>query len=125
MIGFLVLKAVDERLSKEAKLVIDPVAEAGVIERRQRVKKARRETSQAAVAERGVGLEGLELFEVHPQLRHDRFRIVIEAQVREIVSERPAHEEFHREVVQPFGVLLDVAALAIAHRIKRRTADSH
>ena len=68
MIGLLVLIAVDERLAEEAELVVDAVAEAGHVERRQRIEEAGGQAAEAAVAEGGVGLERLELFEIDAEL---------------------------------------------------------
>jgi hypothetical protein len=50
------LIAVVDLLAEQAVLVIDAVAISRDVERRERVEEAGRETTQAAVAERGVGL---------------------------------------------------------------------
>src|SRR5207245_10351105 len=99
--------------------------EARIGEGGDRIKEARREASQTAIAESSVWFEGLELLQIDAQFGHDRFRIVVEAEIREVVAESAAHEEFHGEVVQPLRILLDVTALALAHRVERRTPHSH
>src|SRR5207244_6105934 len=123
VIRLLVLIAVHERLSKKSELVVDAVAESRVIETGERIEKTGGEPSETAVAERGIRLERFELLEVDAKLRHDRVRVVVEAEVGEIVPEGAAHEELHREVVQPLRVLLAVAPLALAHRVERGTSN--
>ncbi len=125
VVGLLVLEAVDEGLAEEAELVVDAVAETGIVERGQGVEEAGRQTPETAVAEGRVGLEGLELLEVDAQLRHDRLGVRIEAQVREVVPEGAAHQELHGEVVEPLGILLAIAALALPHGVEGRPAHGH
>ena len=55
-IGLLALKAVEDFLAEEAVLIIDAVTEAGHAERRHGFQHAGGETSQAAVAQAGIGL---------------------------------------------------------------------
>jgi hypothetical protein len=125
VVGLLVLEAVDEGLTEEAVLVVDAVAEAGIVQRGQRIEEARRQPPEAAVAEGRVMLERLQLLEVDAQLGHDAFRVVVEAEVGEVVPEGPAHEELHGKVVEALRVLLAVAALALAHGVEGGTADGH
>ncbi len=116
------LKAVHEALTKETELVVDAVAEAGIVERRQRIEKARREAAEASVAERGIGLERLQFLQIDAELHDDRLRLVVELEIRQVVAEKAAHEELHGQVMQALRVLIPVAALALAHRIEARPA---
>ena len=81
MIGLLVLKAVDERLAEKAELVVDAVAEAGVVHRGQRIEEAGGQPSQSAIAEGRVGLQRLELVQIDAHLGGDRFGVIVEAEV--------------------------------------------
>ena len=63
-VGVLALLAVLDRLAEQAVLVVDAVAEAGHVEARERVEVAGGEPAEAAVAERGVGLELAQRLEV-------------------------------------------------------------
>ena len=125
MVGLLVLESVHEGLAKEAELVVDAVAEAGHVHGGERIEEAGGEASQAAVAEGGVGLLHGDLLEVGAELGEDRFGVAVEAEVGEVVAEGAAHEEFHGEVVEPLGVLLLVAPLALAHGVERRPPHGH
>ena len=66
-------------------------------------------------------LERLQLLQVDAELRDDRLRVVVEAEVGQVVPQGAAHQELHGEVVEALGVLLAIAALALAHGIERRT----
>jgi hypothetical protein len=58
------LVAVDELLLEEAELVVDAVAERGVIERGERIEETRGETAEAAVAEAHVDLGVADFLEI-------------------------------------------------------------
>ena len=88
---------------------------------RERVEEAGGEPSQTAVAEGGVVFERFELFEIDAELRDDRLRLVVQLEVRQVVAEGAAHEELHREVVEPLGILIAIPPLA--SRASHRASD--
>ena len=63
-VGLLALISVVDLLLEKAVIVVDAVAVSGHPERGQRLEEAGRQPSEAAVAQRGVGLGGDQLVEV-------------------------------------------------------------
>src|SRR5450432_3530824 len=55
-VGIFVLPALRDDLAKQAEIVADTVADGGNGERRHAFHEARREPTQTAIAERGIGL---------------------------------------------------------------------
>ena len=126
--GLLPLPAVLDRLPEHAVLVAEPVAHGGQLHRRHRVEEAGREPPEAAVAEAGVGLLLEEAEPVEVLLRDDLLRDRIEQQVHDVVRERAADQELHRQVVDALRVLALVGLLGahpslgqdVAHRARER-----
>ena len=99
-------------------LVAEAVADGGKLQRRHRVEEAGREPPEAAVAEPGVGLQLEEADPVEPfpaTTPGDR----VEQQVHDVVGERAADQELHRQVVDALGVLALVRLLGADHRCDR------
>src|SRR3989475_5579221 len=99
------LPAVLDRLPEHAVLVAHPVAHRGQLHRRHRVEEARSESAEAAVAEASVGLLLEQAHPVEVLLRDDLFREWIEQEIHDVVGERTADQELHREVVDALRVL--------------------
>src|SRR5687768_13713471 len=116
---------VDECLLEQSELVVDPVTEARIVQRGHRVQETSGQAAKTTVAESGIRLQMLELFEILTELADNRLRLIVETEVREVVRQRPAHEELHGQVVDAFGVLLAIPALAVAHGVERWPADGN
>mmetsp|Transcript_12733 Transcript_12733/g.53542 ORF Transcript_12733/g.53542 Transcript_12733/m.53542 type:complete len:680 (+) Transcript_12733:784-2823(+) len=128
VVGALVLEAVGDELLEHAVLVADAVAPRGQVERRHRIEEARGQAAQAAVAQRGVVLLLDDGLQVVAELRERLLVLRLEAEVRDDVEQRAAHQELHRKVVHALRVrgvevrLRVVPALhqAVAHAVRDR-----
>jgi hypothetical protein len=94
VVGLFDLRSVTDLLPEETVFVIDAVAEAGKIERCERVEKACGQAAEAAVAQRRVRLGLFDLAEVEPQFPDDSTAFVEQAEVRQVVAQRSADQEF-------------------------------
>ena len=122
-VGFLALEAVEDLLAEQAVLVIDAVAEAGHAEGGQRFQEARRQTTQAAIAQAGIGLAVQHLVEADAEAGQHLAAEFFDAQVGQVVAQRAAHQEFHGEVIQALGILVAVARLGLEHAVDNAVAD--
>ena len=86
--------------------VADSVAAGGVAEGRQTFHEARRQSSEPAVAQGGFGLVLEKLVQLDTEFLQGLSANLLHAQVDQIGLQRPAWQEFHREVVDDLGVLL-------------------
>ena len=128
LVRLLHLPAVLQLLIEHPELVADAVAVSGHVERGHRVEKARREPAEAAVAEPGVDLLLHQVGDLEPHHAHRLAPDLVQAEVEQVVGERPAHEEFRREVVDALRVAPVVALLrgdpaldeAVAHGQRQR-----
>ncbi len=128
VVRLLPLPAVLDRLPEHPVLVAEPVAHGGQLHGRHRVEEAGREPPEAAVAEPGVGLLLDEPEPVEPFLRHDLPGDRVEQQVHDVVRERAADQELHRQVVDALRVLALVRLLGadpplrqdVPHRARAR-----
>ena len=100
------LVAVREFLPEDAVVVPQAVADGRDLERRQRVDEARGQPAEPAVAQPGVRLRLQHLLPVLPRVG---LQIVadelLDAQVDDVVDQRPADQELHRQVVHLLRVL--------------------
>ena len=117
------LAAVDEFLLEEAELVVDPVAERGIVERRQRIEEAGGEPAEAAVAQAHVDLGIPDLLEVQAQELERLPGGLVEPGGEQIVLEEPAHEVLEREIIHPADVVRVVDALGLDHPLMDVVAD--
>ena len=101
------LPAVDDGLREHAVLVADAVAERRQAERGHRIQKARRQPAQAAVAQGGVGLLLLDVFQPL-RLRLQRGGGgALQPQRGQRIAQRAPHQELHRQVIHaPAAALL-------------------
>ena len=100
VVGVFDLLAVHEVLAEEAELVADAVADRRKLERRERIHEARRESSEAAVAQTHVLLDREEIVDVEIQALQRLLRRGVQARIDDVVLEHPPHEVFERKVVQ-------------------------
>ena len=110
VVGLLDLIAVVDRLGEHAVVVADAIAEAGQAHRGHRVEEAGRQTAQAAVAQPRIGLFLTGFFQVHPAFGQRGGQLVVQVHRHQAVGQRPADQEFHRQVVDP----LDLAFVLLA-----------
>ena len=99
-VGLLALDAPGEVLTEEAVVVVEADAVAGQPERGDGVEEARGEAAQPAVAERGLRLAVLHGRERGAVRGEDALDLVHQAEVHEVGSEEPSHQELGGEVVE-------------------------
>src|SRR6185436_2634890 len=88
LVGALDLEAVLEVLLENAELVANAIPVAGDAERGHRVEEARRETTEAAVAEAGVGLLLDDVGEIEARVTEQLAHAIVHAERAEVVHER-------------------------------------
>ena len=110
VVGQFDLVALVEFLAEEAELVVNAVADGGIIERGERIEEAGGQTAETAVAEAHVVFLAAEVIEVQAQFVKRLLGFLEEADAIEAVGEKPAHEKFEREIIDAPDVL------AIMHR---------
>jgi hypothetical protein len=128
LVRLLDLPAVDDFLLEDSELVADAVPQRGHFERRERIDEAGRETAEATVAEARLIFRRQQLLEVEAEFRHGRPRVVVDAEVDEVVAEMRPHQELGGEVADRSRALLGVGgggrnpALqhAVAHGVRQR-----
>jgi hypothetical protein len=113
VVGLLALPAIGQRLPEDAVLVAQPVAHRRQLAGGQGIEEAGGEPAEPAIAEPGVGLlveqpDPVEIVAPHRLLDHR-----IEQQVVDVVGQRPADQELHRQVVDPLRVLPLVGLLGV------------
>jgi len=106
VIGLLDLLPVDDPLAEHAVLVAQAVAHAGQADRGDGVHEAGRQPAQAAIAQRGVGLDLDEGIEVGAQLRAGLPDPVVKIGGQQGIHQGPAGEVLHGQVIDPLGVVL-------------------
>ncbi len=102
------LLALLDALGEHAVFVADAVADARIVVGEQAVEEAGGEAPEAAVAERGVGLVGLDLVEVEAERGERLAGHVHHAEVVEHLLQRTADQVFHRKVVDQLLALVVV-----------------
>ena len=122
------LPAVDDLLLEDAELIADREAGGRVAETGQGVEIAGGQPSETAVAEAGVGVEGVELLDVDVQGLEGFGEDLFHAEIVEIVAQARADQEFHRHVVDLLAAFLLVSALegaaAVIHAVSHDGAKS-
>jgi hypothetical protein len=106
-----VLPAVLDGLAEDSVLVAQAVSHGRQLERRHRVEKAGGQPPQPAVAQARVGLLLEQLDRVKVSGTESLPGDGIQQQVRHVVGQRAAEEEFHRQVIDPLGVFALVGLL--------------
>ena len=90
---FLLVTVVDF-LAEQAVLVVDAVPAHGHVERGQRVQKAGRQPSQAAVAERGISLRLLGRLQRDTHLTKRVSAQIVDTQINQVVGEQSPQQIF-------------------------------
>ena len=123
VVGVLDLPAVGDLLAEDPVLVPQAVTDRGELERRHRVEEAGGEPAQAAVAQAGVGLHlgelrPVEFLALH-RLPHDR----LDPEVEDVVGQRPADQELHRQVVDLLGVGAIIGRVRLQPALREHVAE--
>ena len=95
-VRLLVLPAVDDGLPEHAVLVAQPVADRGELHRRHRFEEARRQPAETAIAEPGIRLLLDHGQQIDAGLIHQGGDLRLQEQVRDVVRQRSADQEFER-----------------------------
>ena len=111
VVGLFGLPAVADALPENAIVVAQAIAHAGNTECRHRIEKTRRQPAQAAVAEAGVRFFLDDMKRVKLMMPRKLPRFGINPQVRNVVCQRAAEQELHREIIDALGVPLPVSLL--------------
>jgi hypothetical protein len=106
VLGPLHLPAIVEALLEQAVLVADPVAVGRDAERGHAVEQAGGEPAEAAIAQRGVGLDLEHLLGVHPECRERGRGGVVDAEIAQGIGEQAADQELEAEIVDPLAAAL-------------------
>ena len=123
-----VLPALRDDLAEQAEIVADAVADGGDGQRRHALHEARREPSQAAIAERRVRLAFAQVVKPDAEIAKRRLEHRQQAHIVQRVGEQAADQKFEREVIDPLAAGI-VALLfgrqpavhdAVAQRQRRR-----
>src|SRR5690606_57786 len=93
------LPAIYDGLAEQAVFVTNTVAMTGDAEGRHAFQEARRQTPQAAIAERRVGLQQADALKVDAEFGERLAGHVEQTEVAQAVKEQPADEKFQGEVV--------------------------
>src|SRR6266542_3510132 len=123
VIGLLVLPAVLDGLPEHSVLVPEAVADGRQLHRGHRVEEARGETPEPAVAEPGVGLFLEQAEPVERRSLDDVVHEGTEHQIRDVVGQRAADQEFHREVIDALGIEALVGLLRAHPALREDVAD--
>ena len=99
--GLFLLPAIDNCLTEQAVLITNAIAMASDTEGRHAFHEARRETTEAAVAERRVGLQQADALQIDAQFGQRFTSDVEQAEVAQAVVEQAADQELQREVINP------------------------
>ena len=117
--GFLLI--IDKALAEQAVMVVEAHAVAGKAQRCDGIQEARGQTAQAAVTERRLDLELLDLVEVVAGGDELVLNLVIDAEVDHIVDEQLADQKLGRDVVELFLAIVERASCrALLHELDQQ-----
>ena len=105
------LCAVDKRLLEHTELIAQAVAKRWQPQRGHGIQEASRQATQAAVTQRGIGLLGQGVFERAGMGLQRGSGGAGQVQRIQGVGKRPAHQKFHRQVIDPLGLGLRISGL--------------
>ena len=122
VVRMLALPAVLDRLPEHAVLVAQAVAHRRKLHGRHRIEEAGGQPSEAAIAEPGIGLLLDQAEPVEAALARGALDERMQHQVRDVVGQRPADQELHRQVVDPLRVFLIVGAQGLDPALRENVA---
>ena len=123
LVGDLVLKAVADLLIEDPELVADAVADGRDAQRRERVHVAGGETPETSVAEAGLLLPFDERLEIEPELSHCGARVVLQAEVEEVVAELGPDQELGRQVRHGAALMREVGVRGVKPALQHSVAN--
>jgi hypothetical protein len=103
VLGHLDLPPIVDPLAEHAVHVADAVAVGGQRQARHALHEARGEPAEAAIAERRIGLDLLQLGEVDAVQGQRPRDFVVALEVGHRVAQQPADQEFETEIIDAFG----------------------
>jgi len=106
VVGQFDLVTVAELLAEQTELIVDAVADGGVIERGERIEKTGGETTETAVAEAHVVFLPAQLRHIEAEFLECFLGLLINASVVKAVGKKTAHEEFQGKIIDPTDILL-------------------
>ena len=121
LVGDGLLLIVDKALAEQTVMVVEAHAVAGQAQRGDGIQEARGQTAQAAVAERRLDLELLDLVEVVAGGDELVLNLVIDAEVDHIVDEQLADQKLGRDVVELFLAVVErTGGRALLHELDQQ-----
>ncbi len=123
VVGRLTLHAAFDELPEQAVFVVDAVAVSRHAKRRERIEEARGQSAEAAVAQARIRFLISKAGEFKAESRQSRPRFFVQAEVSQVVFQRLADEEFHRQVIEPFGVAVLVSLFGFGDAVDQAFAD--
>ena len=110
VVGMLDLPALFDLLGEHAVFVANAVPEPGHVEGREGVEKTGGQPAQPAVAQTGFHLPLADFLQSEADIFQCAAKLVAALHVEHGVAQGAAHQEFHRQVVHPLGILQVVTA---------------
>ena len=112
----LYLHTVHDHLLEESVLIADRESRCGIIERCERVHKARCKSAQASISESCIRLAGIEILKIQSILLKYCAVLLIETEIAKICLERTTKQKFHAHIVNALCacciyVMLEVVSL--------------
>ena len=101
--GQLDLPAIVDTLAEHAVHIADAIAVSRDVQTGEALHKARREAPEAAIAQRRVGLQILDLGEVDAEFAQRRLHLVGQPHVRQRIAQQAPDQEFQAEVIDPLA----------------------
>ena len=114
-VGKLHLVAVAELLFEKPVLVVDAIPDSGQVEGGQRIQEAGRKASETAVPQPHVVFFAPQGIHVEAELAEGILDILENSRAIHAVDEQAPHEEFQREIIDPFDVAVVVDGLRGDH----------
>ena len=114
VVGELHLPAVHDLLLEDAELIADGIARHRQIQAGGGVHVAGGQTAQAAVAQTRVGLDLVQVVDIHAALVQGLGEHVLQPQVIEIIAQGGAHQKLHGHIVDLLALILAVELRALA-----------
>ncbi len=128
LVGIFMLPALRDDLAEQAEIVTDAIADRGDGKRRHALHEAGRQPSEAAIAERRIGLAFAQFGKTDAEIAERGLEHRQQPHIVQRIAEQAADQEFQAEVIDPLGAGV-VAPLfrgepavhdAVAQRQRRR-----
>ena len=100
-VGIFLLPALRDDLAEQAEIVADAVADGGDRERRHALHEARRQPSEAAIAERGIRLAFAQIRKADAEIAERGLEHRQQPHIVQRVGEQPADQEFQARGNRP------------------------